>query len=74
MRPGTFVQGCLASIIKNLSPKNKTSLIAQAKDVPTILSRIVADDLQLGNAAPLVRSDFQQKGLVTVSVAVWHGV
>ena len=49
-----FVQGCLASIIKNLSPKNKTSLIAQAKG-------IVADDLQLGNARPLVRGDFQQK-------------
>ena len=35
---------------------------------------MVAENLQLGNAAPLVRSDFQQKGLVTVTVAVWHGV
>jgi hypothetical protein len=70
-----FVQGCLASIIKNLSPKNKTSLIAQAKGVPTILSADGGGGKPVGKRGPSgSQATFQQKGLVTVIVAVWHGV
>src|SRR5262245_37299665 len=69
-----FVQGCLASIIKNLSPKNKTSLIAQAKGVPTILSPDRGGRSPVGKRSPSGSQRLPAKGLVTVTVAVWHGV
>jgi hypothetical protein len=56
-----FVQGCLASISKNLSPKNKTSLIAQAKGVPTILSADGGGGSPVGKRGPSGSQRFSAK-------------